>query len=165
MIISMIAARAKNNVIGLNDDLPWHQPADFRFFKNTTMGHHLLMGRKTFEVLGKPLPNRISLIVTRKKDYKKKGVLVFNSIDDALNFAQEKKQGELFVIGGGEIYRTMLSRADRLYLTDINCKPEGDAFFPDFDESEWEIADEKPYKADEKNQYDMVFRRWDRKKP
>lgn len=138
MILSAIAAMASNRVIGKGGDLPWRIPEDFKYFKDKTMGHIMLMGRKTFDSLGKPLPGRLHVVLTRQKDYAPEGAHVFHDINDALDFCREQtaKWGEeVFIIGGGDIFRELMPITDRIYLTEIHKEFEGDAYFPEFDRS------------------------------
>ena len=147
MILSAIAAMAKNRVIGQNGDLPWSIPEDFKFFKDKTTGHIMIMGRKTFESLGGPLPNRLHVVITRQKDYAAEGAHVFNTVEAALAFCrtQTVKWGdEVFVIGGGEIYKEMLSITDRIYLTEIHQDFPGDAKFPEFSLKEFMETERRP---------------------
>lgn len=140
MILSAIAAMASNRVIGKNNDLPWSIPEDFKFFKTKTMGHICLMGRKTFESFQEPLPGRLHVIVTRQKDYHPEGTHVFQSIPEAVEFCKTQTAqwgDEVFIIGGGEIYREMLPITDRIYLTEIQVPFEGDAIFPAFGRDEF----------------------------
>lgn len=140
MIVSAIAAMASNRVIGVDGGLPWKIPEDFKFFKDKTTGHIMLMGRKTFESLGGPLPNRLHVVITRQKNYRPQGAEVFNTIDEALSYCrtQTTKWGdEVFLIGGGEIYKEMLPHTDRIYLTEIHREFPGDAIFPKFDKTEF----------------------------
>ncbi|HEX5429776.1 MAG TPA: dihydrofolate reductase [Patescibacteria group bacterium] len=146
-MISIIAAVAKNGVIGSKNGLPWHIPEDLKHYKEITTGHTMIMGRKTFESimksLGKPLPNRKNVVITRDLGYKvPQGVLVYTSIEDALEAT--KDDGEIFINGGGEIYRQTFKLADKLYLTELDDNKEGDVKFPDFDRERWnEISREK----------------------
>lgn len=144
MILSHIAAIAKNKTIGVDGDLPWDLPEDMKFFRETTSGHIIVMGRKTFESFPKPLKNRLHVVVTRQEDYQApEGVRVFNTIDKALEFCKTevpKWKDEVFIIGGGEIYKQTLNQADQLYLTLIDQEFEGDARYPDF-EDQFIIAD------------------------
>jgi dihydrofolate reductase len=140
MIVSSIAAMASNRVIGKNGDLPWKIPQDMKFFRDMTMGKIMLMGRKTFESFGKPLPGRLHVVVTRQQDYKPEGAHVFHDLDSALAFCRsltEKESGkwgeEVFVVGGGEIYKETLPYTDRIYLTEIKAEFPGDTKFPEFD--------------------------------
>lgn len=136
--ISIIVAMAKNRVIGINNTLPWHLPADLRHFKTLTMGHHILMGRKTYESIGKPLPGRMSVVITRNIDYNAEGVMVAHTLDAAIVKCSD--DSEIFIIGGAEIYAQALNLADKLYITEIQKNVIGDAEFPDFNLSEWQEA-------------------------
>ena len=129
--VSVIAARARNGVIGIENRLPWRLPEDLAHFKTLTLGHPILMGRKTFVSLGRPLPGRTNVVITRNPDYRPAGVQVAASIPEALALCAETD--ELFFIGGAELYAQALPLADRLYLTEVDCSPEGDAWFPDYD--------------------------------
>lgn len=140
MIISLIAAIGENRVIGNDGDLPWHLPDDMKFFSSTTRGHHVLMGRKNYDSIPKkyrPLPGRPNIVVTRNKSFSDDQVIVANSIEEGIEIARDKGETELFIIGGGEIYRQTLELADKLYITHVNASPDGDAFFPEFDASQW----------------------------
>ena len=134
--ISMIVAMASNHAIGLNNKMPWHLSADLKKFKQITMGSPILMGRKTYESIGRPLPGRDNIIVSRNVDYQQDGCFVFNSIDQAI--ARCEQYDEIFIIGGATFYNAMLPKADTLYLTQINQSFEGDTFFPDIQQEEWE---------------------------
>lgn len=139
--LSTIVAIANNRVIGINNTLPWHLPEDLKRFKALTMGHHIIMGRKTYESLGRLLPGRTTVIVTRNQDYKVEGALIANSLQDAI--AQCKGDDEAFLIGGAELYQDGLKFSDKLYITEIDLDVAGDAHFPDFDSQDWqEIARE-----------------------
>lgn len=160
MIISMIAAMGSNRVIGKNNDIPWHLPDDFRFFKETTKGHHVIMGRKNFESLPdrfKPLPDRPNIIITRSKSYRAEGAQIVHSLKDALDIAHQNNEPEAFIIGGGEIYQLALEVAEKIYLTEINGSFEGDVKFPELDLSLWQEMDRKHHPKDEKHQYDFDF--------
>lgn len=141
--LSLIAAMAKNRVIGRNNALPWHLPEDLKYFKATTLGKPILMGRKTFDSIGKPLPGRTSVVLTRNPEWSFDGCLVVPSLDAAL--ARLADREEVLVIGGAELYQQTLPRADRLYLTEINADFEGDAWFPDFDRSQWQQISRQPH--------------------
>jgi dihydrofolate reductase len=139
--VALIAAIARNRVIGIDNTLPWHLPADLRHFKALTMGHHIVMGRKTYDSIGKPLPGRTSVVVTRNPDYTPAGVIVASSLEAAI--AACRGDDEVFVIGGAELYRQAITVADRLYLTEIDAEFTGDAHFPEFDRAQWqEVARE-----------------------
>ncbi len=158
MRISLIAAASTNRVIGLNNELPWHLPADMRFFKETTKGHHILMGRKTWESFPKPLPERTSLVVSSRTLDLPEGVFGFDSIEKAIRFAESRHEKELMVIGGGKIYEETLPLAHCLYLTRVYTKVlNGTTFFPPVKESEWKIVSLKSRPKDEKNAFDMDF--------
>ena len=142
MIISLIAAMARNRVIGKDGKLPWRIPEDLKRFKKLTTGHCVVMGRKTFDSIGKPLPNRTNIVITRDKSWRADGVVVAHSLDEALGLASGD---EVFVIGGGEIYAAALPKASKLYLTLVEGQWEGDAFFPEYDAGRFrEVAREKP---------------------
>lgn len=154
MKISMIAAMAQNRVIGKDNQMPWHLPADFAWFKRCTMGKPVIMGRKTFESIGRPLPGRQNIVISGDPSLSIEGVLVANSIDGAIELAKE--HDEIMIIGGGSIYEACLGRVDKLYLTQIDVTIEGDTFFPDWGEG-WQQIHRDTHIADEKNQYDMTF--------
>lgn len=158
MIVSLIAALSTSRAIGISGGLPWHLPADLKFFKEKTMGHHLLMGRKTWDLFPKPLPGRISLVVSRKALSLPDGVFGFDSIERAIEFARKQGETELMVIGGAEIYAACLPMAHRLYLTHVFARvPEANAFFPPVKQTEWEISSSRFQHRDEKNMYPMEF--------
>jgi len=161
MRISIIAAMSSNRAIGLSDGLPWHLPADLKRFKQLTMGRPMIMGRKTFDTIGRPLPGRLTIVVTRRTDFAHPGVLVAHSIEDALDQAGDVE--EIFIAGGGEIYRLTLDVADRIYLTVIHQEFEGDVFFPPFDESKWEVVEEQEFHPDEQNPLRFTFLTLDRR--
>lgn len=158
MKISLVAAIAQNNAIGNDNEMLWHLPADFKHFKNTTTGHFILMGRKTFESFPKPLPNRTHLIITRKKNYNlPENCYAFASINDALHFAQQHNQKIVYVIGGGEIYKQTIETANELIITHVQQSfTNADTFFPEIT-SGWKIISEEKFKADEKNKYDFTI--------
>ena len=164
MKISIIVAKAKNNVIGKNNQLAWHLPADLHHFKSTTTGHHVIMGRKTFESMGKPLPNRTSLVITRNKNYSvPDGHHVVHSLDAALEICRSKELEQVFILGGAEIFEMALPIADELIITEVNASPEGDTFFPAVDYGQWEKVSEENVSKDEKNKYDLSFLTYKRK--
>lgn len=152
-----MAARAKNNVIGKDNDLVWHLPADLKFFKQTTKGHTLIMGRKTFESLGNPLPHRDSWIVTRNKEYNAEGITPYFSLEDAINAGEDKGLEAIFILGGGEIYRQSMNIADKLIITEVHEDFEGDTYFPEIDPQIWQEVSREEHTADEKNKYDYAF--------
>jgi len=153
--LSIIAAMAQNRVIGIDNTLPWRLPADLAHFKALTMGHHMIMGRKTYESLGKPLPGRTSVIVTRDTAFSAPGCVVVHSLDEAV--AACEGDAEAFFIGGADLYRQALDVAQRLYLTEVKTAVEGDAWFPEFDRTVWSEASRTRCLADEKNPYDYDF--------
>jgi dihydrofolate reductase len=164
MTISIIAALASNNVIGRGNQMPWHLPADLKRFKALTMGHHLVMGRKTFESIGRPLPGRTTIVVTRRGDFSAPEVVVAASLDAALDLA--RGDGEVFIAGGADIYEQMIHRADRMYLTRVHADFEGDAFFPDFDDvTEWSLVDCEHQEPDDKNPLPYSFLTYERVAP
>lgn len=159
MIISAIAAMSRNRVIGVENDLPWHLPADMKYFMRTTRGHHVIMGRKTFESMGIPLKNRTNIVITRDLFYTASGILVTHSLNEALEIPRSNGEDEVFIIGGAEIYKLSLPILDRIYLTEIELKVEkGDAFFPEFSTKEWQLVREEKHQPDAKNQYTYTFK-------
>lgn len=167
MKISIITARSKNGVIGSNNSLPWKMPSDLRFFKQTTIGHYILVGRKTYETFTVPLPDRPAFVLTTKSDYepKYKQDKIISTLEDGIKKAKEQNESELFVIGGGEIYKQALDKnlVTHMYITEIDAIIEGDTFFPEFDESEWNIIRKDDFAAGEKNQYDYSFVLYEKK--
>ncbi len=155
-MITIIAAIAKNNALGKDNDLIWHLPADLKRFKKVTSGHHILMGRNTFESIGKPLPNRTSVIITRNQDYFKDGCLIANSIEEALELS---KDDDAFIIGGAQIYKQAIEKGlvDKLDITIVHQDFEADVFFPEIDMNVWKEVAREDFKADEKNKYDYSF--------
>ncbi len=135
MTISIIVAVAENQVIGYNNQLLWHIKEDLQRFKSLTLGHHIIMGRKTYDSIGRPLPGRTNVVITRDKNYQADGCMVVNSLEDALNMAHQ--DSEVFIIGGGDIYRQTLHLVNRIYLTRIHASFSGDTFFPELDLKEW----------------------------
>lgn len=157
MLVSIVAAVSENNILGKNNQLPWHLPADLKYFKQLTTGHHVLMGRKTWESIGKPLPNRISLVVSRSENFRPEGAIVVRTIEEGIETAREAGEKELFIIGGGEIFRLTFPLADRIYLTRINHFFDGDVFFPEIDTDVWEEIENQRFDADGKNLYTYSF--------
>lgn len=160
-MISFIVAMDKNRVIGKDNQLPWHLPADLKFFKKTTMGHPIVMGRKTHESIGKPLPGRENIIVTRNKQYQPEGCMVIHSLAE-LKRLEAKKEEEVFVIGGAEIFKTIFPIADRLYITMIAHEFAGDTYFPEFNESDWNLVSIAKGETDESNPYEYSFNIYER---
>lgn len=160
MKISLIAAVAENGVIGRDNDLPWHLPDDMKFFMETTKGHYVILGRKNYESLPakyKPLPNRTNIIVTRRKNFNAPGCLVVHNIDEAIAMARDNGEQEAMVIGGSEIYALALPSADRLYLTEINARVEGDVYFPEFDRKVWKEVSRITHDKDDRHKYAFDF--------
>lgn len=141
-ILSLIVAMAKNRVIGINNTLPWHIPEDLKRFKALTMGHHMIMGRKTFDSIGKPLLGRTTVVVTRNHDLQIAGCVMAHSLDEAIAVCAD--DNEIFVIGGAELFKAALPLADMLYLTEIQHEIAGDVFFPQFDQNEWREMQREP---------------------
>ncbi len=160
--VTLIAAAGENNALGKDKDLVWHLPDDFKRFKKLTTGHTIIMGRKTFETFPKLLPNRTHVIITRKKDYKPEGVLVVHSLEDALEKAKNDKQP--FVIGGGEIYKLALPKADKIELTRVHGSFEADTFFPEIDETNWKLTSSAFHPKDEKHDYAFTYLTYERAK-
>jgi len=163
MIISLLVAASENNVIGKDNQLPWHLPNDLKYFKNLTWGMPILMGRKTFDSIGKALPGRKSIVITRNQEWQHEGVDVVHSIEEAVQKAESYGVKEIFVIGGAEIFKTSLSVANRVYLTRIHHQFEGDVFFPEISEKEWQLTASRYCEADEKNHYNHTYQVWNRK--
>ena len=163
MILSLLVAASENNVIGKDNKLPWHLPNDLKYFKNLTWGMPILMGRKTFESIGKALPGRKSIVITRNNDWQREGVEVVHSIEEAIQKAEGYGVKEIFVIGGAEIFKTALPDANRIYLTRIHHNFDGDVYFPQVSEQEWDLTSSRFCEADEKNIYNHTYQVWDRK--
>ena len=159
--ISLIVAMGKNRVIGASGRVPWHLPNELKLFKNLTMGHHIVMGRKTYESIDRLLPGRTTVIVTRQRDYTVPGAIVAHSIDEALDAC--RGDDEIFVIGGADLFRETLPIADRLYLTVVDAAPEGDTFMPEFDMTDWRETSAEDFAADEKHAYAYRLVIYDRK--
>ena len=158
MKIILLVAKAKNQVIGKDNQLVWKLSADLKRFKHLTTGHYLLMGRKTFESLGRPLPNRTHLIITRNAEFEApEGHYAFHSVEEALIFCTKRQLDKLFVIGGGEIYKEALPLCDVLEITEVEANPEGDTFFPELDFSIWKEKEREDFLADETNEYPYAF--------
>lgn len=164
MIISTIVAVAKNNVIGKDNDIPWYLPADLKYFKKITTGHHIVMGRKCYESIGRPLPKRTNVVVTRNPFFIATGCLITHNVAEAVQLAEANGEEEVFIIGGGQIYEIALPHVDRIYLTEVDLEVEGDIFFPTIDPKNWKLIKETKHEADEKNEYDYTFKILERKK-
>jgi len=163
--LSLIAALGENRVIGIDNSMPWHLPGDFKYFKATTLGKPIIMGRKTWDSLGRPLPGRLNIVVTRQADLTLEGAEVFTSLDAAVaraeQWAIEQNVDEVMLIGGAQLYAQSLAQANRLYLTRVALSPDGDAWFPEFDPTEWKLVSDTPNPAlDGKPAYN--FEVWER---
>jgi dihydrofolate reductase len=163
MTISLIVAAAENNAIGKNNQLLWHLPNDLKFFKNTTWGMPVIMGRKTFESVNKPLPGRFNIVITRQQGWKAENVITAAGLQDALRKAAETNCKEAFIIGGGEIYKQSIEIADKIYITRVHATLDGDTFFPAIDESKWELIKNQDFTADEKHAFAYSFQTWQKK--
>jgi len=146
---------SENRIIGINNKLPWHLPADLRHFRRLTTGHPVIMGRRNYESIGKPLPDRTNIVVTRNPDYRAAGCLVTHSLDDAMNSAGN--DSEIFIIGGAEIYRQAFDRANRIFITLIHARIEGDTYFPEFEGPPWREISRERHERDENNPYSFSF--------
>lgn len=154
-MITIIAAIAENNALGKDNQLIWHLPADLKRFKKVTLGHHIIMGRKTFESLGKPLPNRTTIIISRNKNYTKKNCIVVNSLDEAIKASKDDKNP--YILGGAQIYKQAMPIADKLDITFVHHNFEADAFFPEIDLNIWQETSREDFKKDETNKYNYSF--------
>lgn len=155
-MVTIIAAIAENNALGKNNQLIWHLPADLKRFKKTTLNHVVIMGRKTFESLGKPLPNRTNILITRDKNYKAEGCVVANSLKEALKAALKVDENP-FILGGADIYTQAMPFADKLDITYVHHQFDADVFFPEIDKTIWKETSRENFKADENNKYDYSF--------
>lgn len=158
----LIAAVAENNALGKNNDLLWHLPNDFKRFKEVTSGHHIIMGRKTFESFPKPLPNRTHVIITRQKDFKHEGCIVVSDIEKAIAACPENE--DIYIIGGGEIYTQSIHFADQLDITRVHHSFDADVYFPEINPDIWELTNETFHPKDEKHLFDFTFQTFTRKK-
>lgn len=165
MRLSLITAVADNGVIGQGNDIPWRLPEDWKRFKATTMGHHLLMGRRTWESIGRALPDRTTVVISRGRPAVPEGVLIASSIDEAIEIASASHDDEAFVAGGAEIYRQALDRADRIYLTRVHASFAGDTLFPDWLETEWKRVRAERHEIDERHPYAFTFEIYERTQP
>lgn len=163
MKVSCIVATAKNNVIGNDNDIPWHLPADLKYFKKTTLDHHIIMGRNCFESIGRALPKRTNVIVTRDMFYAVSNCMIAHSVEEALSIAEDNGEEEVFIIGGGQIYEQTVELWDKLYLTQVDLEVEGDVFFPEIDLSEWKLIKKQDCEKDEKNTLNYSFQQYERK--
>jgi dihydrofolate reductase len=162
-MISLIVAASTNNAIGKNNQLLWHLPNDLKFFKNTTWGMTVIMGRKTFEAVNKPLPGRFNIVITRQPGWKGEGAIVATDLADAIKKAEETNCKEIFIIGGGEIYKQGIEMAGKIYMTRVHATLDGDTFFPVIDENKWQLTSSQDFAADEKHKYAYSFQTWTKK--
>ena len=160
--VSLIVAAAENNAIGKNNQLLWHFPNDLKFFKNTTWGMAVIMGRKTFEAVNKPLPGRFNIVITRQVDWQAEGTIAATDLNDALQKAKATNCNEIFIIGGGEIYKQSIEIADKIYITRVHAILDGDTFFPEIDETQWQLTHNQDFEIDEKHQYAYSIQTWER---
>ena len=164
MTISAIVAKATNHAIGINNRLPWHLPNDLKWFKEKTMGHHVIMGRKSFESLGKPLPKRTNIIITRDEKFFHSDCIVVRSIDEALLAAHKNGESEVFILGGGQIYDQTKNLWDKLYLTEVDASPDADTYFPVVDLSEYVLTFEESHPQDERHKFRYTFKVFEHKR-
>lgn len=157
MIKSIIVAKAENNVIGKDNGLIWHLPNDLKHFRSTTMGHFIIMGRKTMEATQKPLPGRTSIVITRNKNLKAEGCIIVNDLEEAIKLGKENRQEEVFILGGGEIYKQAMKIADKIYLTEVKETFEGDTYFPEINALDWQEIKREEFEPDEKNPHAHAF--------
>lgn len=157
MILSMIVAVSENGVIGKENTIPWHLSADLQRFKHLTMGHHLIMGRKTYQSIGRALPGRKMLIISRQKSFRAEGCEVVNSLEEAIRLAAESGDDEAFIAGGASVYAAAMPLCTRIYYTQVHTELEGDTFFPEFDLSEWGLVEKVEFPADLNNEYSFTF--------
>ena len=160
-MIIMIAAVAENNALGKDNELVWHLPNDFKRFKTLTSGHHIIMGRKTFESFPKPIPNRTHIIITRQKNYQAEGCIIVDSIEKALSICP--KDEDSFIIGGGEIYTLGLAYTDKIEITRVHSSFEADAYFPEINKKDWKLEKYEFNEKDEKHKYDYTYETYIRK--
>ncbi len=164
MTLSAIVATDRNGVIGKDNDIPWHLPADLKYFKRRTLNHHIIMGRKTFESIGRSLPKRTNIVITRNPFFIVSNCLVAGSLQEAIQLARDNGETEAFIIGGGTLYEQSLGRIDRLYLTEVDTEVEGgEAFFPQIDENDWALLSSEAHPADDKNPHAYTFKVLERK--
>ena len=161
MQISFIVAASENNVIGVGAELPWHLPLDLKFFKKTTIGKPVVMGRKTFESLGRALPNRLNVVLSKHWKEAPEPTIVFTEINEALSFLKKENYEEVFIIGGGEIFKSSMDLVNVIYITRVHTiVTNGTAFFPEIDSKEWKLEWEEHHEEDEKHQYSFTFQKW-----
>ena len=162
MQITAIAAMSQNRVIGSENEIPWYLQEDFKFFKKTTLNHHIIMGRKTFESIGKPLPKRTNIVITRNPFFIASNVITANSLENALAIAAENGETEVFIIGGGTIYQQSLPILDKIYLTEVATEVTGDTFFPELSLEEWQASIILSHSKDVKNDHDFTIKLYEK---
>lgn len=162
MIVSTIVAVAENNVIGKDNDIPWYLPADLKYFKKKTLNHHIIMGKNCYYSIGRPLPKRTNVVLSRDPYFTVSNCIVAHSIEDALESAMRNGEHEVFIIGGGQIYEQSQKYWDRIYLTEVDLKVEGDIFFPEVKEEEWKLISSETHEPDEKNEHRYTFKLFER---
>ena len=161
-MISHIVATSENNIIGIKNSLPWKLANDFKYFKNKTWGMPVIMGRNTYESLQKDLPGRINIVVTTKDDWHPDNIFITHTIDEAIEKAKESDAKEIFIIGGGKIFKETINIVDRIYLTLVHTKVEGDTSYPEMNKTEWKLVSSDSHPADEKNNYPYTFEVWEK---
>ena len=161
-MLSHIVAASENNIIGSHNELPWHLPNDFKYFKNKTWGLPVIMGRNTYESLKKSLPGRINIVISKKTDWHAEGVLISNNIDDAIAKAKNSDAKEIFIIGGGEIFKQTIDRISKIYITRVHAKVEGDVYYPEINTDTWKLIKTRSFPADEKHTYPYTFEEWEK---
>ena len=161
-MLSHIVAASENNVIGAKGDMPWHLPNDFKYFKNKTWGMPVIMGRKSYDALKESLPGRINIVVTKRTDFQPQDAFVFNNIKDAIAKAKESDAREIFIIGGGEIFKQTIDIVSRIYLTRVRAVIEGDTYYPEINKNIWKLVSAQPFPADDKNNYPYTFEVWEK---
>ncbi|HJT74703.1 MAG TPA: dihydrofolate reductase [Chitinophaga sp.] len=166
MTISIIVAASENNVIGINNHLPWHLPVDMKYFRDTTIGKPIVMGRKSFDELGKALPGRPNIVITRQKDFTRDGIYVVPSLEAGIEKAKTFNTEEIFVTGGGEIFKLALDSdlIDRLYLTRVHATVQGDTCFPQFNPKGWKLVKDEFHDKDERHAHSLTFQVWERER-
>ncbi|MFD1018422.1 dihydrofolate reductase [Thalassobacillus hwangdonensis] len=161
-MLSFLFAMDKNRVIGKDNDLPWHLPDDLKFFKEKTLGHTIIMGRKTFESLGKALPKRKNIVLTSDRRFEAEGAFIIHDIEEIVKWNKENPEEEWFVIGGSGLFSQLLEHADRMYMTYIDASFPGDTYFPEFSEEEWKLTNQTKGPKNDRNPYDYYYRTYDR---
>ncbi len=162
MIISLLVAVDEQMGIGKNNRLPWNLPSDLKRFKKLTMGHHLVMGRKTYDTIGKPLPGRVMIVITRQKNYQPEGCIVVNSLEAAIQYAAEQGEVELFIIGGGQIFTLAMQLADRIYVTRVHAVGDADIFFPAMPGYDWKLISSDVVDRDDRDEYESEYQIYQR---